>query len=66
MDKNLQNLTTLEKWHLSQVYYCREELRRLCELKEPLSSEKMVNLANKLTDHWLKANIIENKCIEGK
>lgn len=62
MEKNLQtleNLTDLEKWHLSQIYYCREELRRLCEEKEPLTSEKMVNLANELTDHWLKSNIIE-------
>ncbi|MDO4542241.1 MAG: hypothetical protein Q4C00_05365 [Bacillota bacterium] len=56
--KNTFELNNSEKWHIIQVYKCREELDELIAQGESLTSEKAVKLANNLTYHCMRANLM--------
>ncbi len=57
--RNSLILNNSQKWHIIQIYRCRRELNRLAS-EEPLSSQRMVKLTNRLTDHCLKAGIMDS------
>ncbi len=59
--KETQELNNSEKWHITQIYRCRQELNRLTAENEPLTSDRMVKLTNRLTDHCLKSHIMSSK-----
>ena len=44
-----------------RIYRCRQELNRLTAENEPLTSDRMVKLTNRLTDHCLKSHIMSSK-----
>ncbi|MEG1822984.1 MAG: hypothetical protein RR219_06555 [Clostridiales bacterium] len=52
MQKDLQ-----KQWHSRRLYRCRRKINLLVLRGEPLTSKRLIRLANRLTDHSLKSRL---------